>query len=147
MIAALFLLLGGAWRFIDGLSRESTGIPTGFRNAVAVAIAISAACSAGLGWWSLWAGAVAAASVIIGETRWESWTWQAIRFGGLAAVAVLPVGLPALPYVVACALGGLCYPALALVEDRLPRWGWFDGFEAYARVPLGAVVLGGLAFL
>lgn len=146
-LAILFIVAGAIWRFIDGQSRDSTGIATGLRNAVTILLAVTAALAGGLHWWSLWAGGWAAASIIIGETRWERATWQAIRFGGLAAVAVLPIGIAGLPYVLACALAGASYTALGQVDDHLPRWRWLTGFEAYARFILGAAVIGGLAAL
>lgn len=144
---ALFLLVGALWRFLDGMSRETTGLATGMRNAGTIILALGAGWYSGVGWWFLWASGWAAASIIIGCTNWNNWTWQAIRFGGVAAIAVLPIGPTAWPYVVACALGGLAYPALACVDHLLPRWRWLDGYEAYARFPLGAAVIGGLAFL
>lgn len=145
LIALLFLPAGAAIRFIDGLSAETSGIATGFRNLITVAACITAAWCGGMEWWCLWAGGWAAASLIVGETKWQSPTWQAIRFGGMAAIAMLPIGLAGLPYVAACIAGGLAYPALAALESRLPRWWLFDGSEAYARLALGAAVIGGLA--
>lgn len=147
LVILLFCLAGAAWRFIDGLSRETSGIRTGWRNAGTVALAVAAAWVGGLGWWAPWAGGWMAAALIVGETKWESWTWQAIRFGGPAAVAVLPLGMDGLPYVVAAAGAGLAYPALATIGHRLPRFWLFDGFEAYARLALGLAVIGGLAGL
>lgn len=144
---ALFLLAGAIWRFLDGMSRETTGIVTGLRNAGTIILALGAGWYSGAGWWFLWAGGWAAASIILGCTKWTDWTWQALRFGGVGAIAALPFGLSGLPYVAACALGGLAYPALARVDHLLPRWRWLSGYEAYARLPLGAAVIGGLVFL
>lgn len=101
MLIVSAILAGSTWRFIDGLSRDTTGIPTGIRNAVTIALCLGAAWGAGLGWWSLWIGGWAAASIVIGATRWNDPTWQAIRFGGLASLAVLPLGWAGSPYVLA----------------------------------------------
>ncbi len=120
-------------------------IATGFRNVGTITQVMGAAWIGGMGWWSLWAGAIAAGSLIIGCTNWSNPTWQAIRFGGPAALAVLPIGIAGWPAVVAACLGGLSYPALMRVGLRLPRFWLFDGFEAYARLLLGAGVIGGLA--
>lgn len=147
LIFLTFAIAGAVWRFIDGLSADTSGIRTGLRNVVTVALASAAAWAGDMGWLSLWAGPVAALSLIIGETRWQSSTWQAIRFGGMAALAVLPFGLAGWPAVVAAALGGLSYPALFHFDAHLPRRWLFDGAEAYARFALGAGVIGGLTLV
>lgn len=154
MIGAALAVACGAWRFVDGLSKETSGIATGIRNVVTVALAFAAAWQPWAHGWGapdwpvFWYAAGASASIIIGCTRWEDWTWQAIRFGGMAAATALPAGLVGgWIYVAACIAAGLAYPALARVDGWLPRWWRFDGFEAYARFAIGAAVLGGLSML
>lgn len=150
MIPAAFMLLGAVWRFVDGLSGETSGIPTSVRNVVTIGLCLGSAWwSLGSEWAAMWTGGCAALSIIIGCTKWEDWTWQAIRFGGMAAIAVVPLGLGwwCLVYIAPCALAGMSYPALGRVDRYLPRWWLFDGWEAYARLLLGAAIVGGLAGL
>ncbi|MBC7907036.1 MAG: hypothetical protein H7Y60_09865 [Rhodospirillaceae bacterium] len=145
LLILLLTLAGAVWRFIDGMSVETTGIATGLRNLVTIALAVTAAWIGGMGWWSPWAGGIAAASLMIGCTNWSNPTWQAIRFGGPAALAVLPLGMAGLPAIIAATMGGLSYPALMRLNLALPRFWLVDGWEAYARLVLGAGVIGGLA--
>lgn len=149
---ALFLLAGAAWRFWDGLGKKDARAVTGVRAVVGVAVALAAA------WWSqgldlvvLWLGGWAALNLIVGHTSWMDWKWQALRFSMVAALTVYPLGPSAAGwgYIAACAVAGLSYPLLFWLNERwpLPRWWLFDGPEAYARLPLGAAVIGGLSFL
>jgi hypothetical protein len=145
-----FVVIGALHSFADGMSRDTTGLPTGVRNGATLVIALTAGWYAGLApMVVVWSGCAAALSIIIGETKWESWTWQAIRFGGMGAVTVLPLGLDAWPYVLACTMAGVSYTGLewAYLHGWLPSWWQFRGGEAYARLVRGGAVLGGLAFL
>lgn len=187
MFAYLFVIVAGIWRFIDGGSRETFGIPTGLRNVGTALLALGASLYAmNFDWallvtldpkaltltlysdwryaWALLPASMATASIIIGWTNWANAPWQFVRFALPAAIAIGPmfyydvVNAWAFGYVVACGLAGASYTLLMKFDSKLPRWfvidGFengphllFDGFEAYARIPLGGAVVGGLAFL
>lgn len=160
----LFAIICAAWRFLDGMDHQDSGLPTWARNLGTIALALAAAVYArGFGVEPVWMASCAGISIIVGETNWQSPTWQAIRFACPAALAVMPLDAwQGWPYVAACALGGLAYPALFAIHARwpLPRL-WrlrrmgddgqphfaFSGPEAYARLPLGAAIIGGLALV
>jgi hypothetical protein len=138
----LLVAAASAWRWFDGTSGHLFGrhVRTTYRNLVTGALAGSAAV---LGidqfWWALWTATIAALSVISGYTKWESFVWQAIRFGGPACVAIAPLrylgltdDLSAAAYILASMIGGVSYTLLR--EDR-------------ARLVLGATVVGGLVIL
>lgn len=154
--AALF---GALWRFVDGLDRSQSRIPAAIRGVIFFAAALVVCKLTGKTWLlAAFMASAATLNIIVGHTKWDDWTWQACRFSMFAAWTVLPLNdfAHTWPYVFLCAVAGLSYPVLFLVDGqglhldapkRLPRWRLLDGPEAYARLPLGAAILGGLALV
>lgn len=141
------VVLGAGWKWWDG--RGGDGLT--WLRSVLLGLMLGAAVWP-LGWLGLWVAAVTAVSLTVGQTKWEDWLWQGLRYSSMAALAVLPIGLAAWPYVAACALGGLAYPLAFWMHERVVRLPvikvrgavLFDGPEAWARLFLGASVIGGL---
>lgn len=160
--AALF---GALWRFWDGLDRSQSRLPAAFRGVIFAVAAVAVCKLSGKTWpVTLFMAAAATLNITVGHTDWKDWAWQAIRFGSVAALTVLPLNhfSSSIGYVAMCAGAGMFYPWLFWYhkQNPLPRWinigpdpmdaegcdrYLFDGPEAYARLPLGAAILGGLA--
>ena len=171
MTAALFLVLGAAWRLWDGRNHDGRwSRHAGVRNAVGVAIALAAvahlsvtATAHGIPLLDpfvlgsvLWLAAVASLSIIAGRTRWEDAGYMALRYGVPALVAVVPAAylgavdvVSAGLYIAACTLAGMSYAAFKAIDKRLPRRKalGIDGWTAYGAMVSGAVIIGGLALL
>lgn len=149
MIIAVILAMtaGAVWRLVDG---HGWG-PTAVRVPLAFIIAAAAALlSVGETWWIVWLAGWAGLNIIVGHTDWSDFLWMPLRFGSVAALTILPYGTDAWLYVALCAIAGLCYPLFMILD--LPKVTIrgvqvIDGQEAWARLPAGAFIIGGLALL
>lgn len=166
MMIVLFFILGAAWRFADGLDAKTSHLPTGVRSFLLGFLLFFAVWSSGAfslagGLWLL-PCVITMLSLMTGQTKWAEPWWQFWRFAIPGALAVIPAALyqavqgsgPGLPllasgclYALACGAAGTSYTFLGRIDAKLPRWWLFDGFESYARLVLGGVLVGGLAAL
>lgn len=146
---SVLIVIGAAIRWFDG-SPGNIGklhVPNGIRVAGMLATSLASAwCVTGMTWEGAWVGLVGALALIVGNTDWKDFSWQGTRFGlfGLAAIAPLDAFATYWPVAAMFAAAGMVYPVLFWLDDRwtLPRIGLFDGPEAYARIPAGAICLG-----
>ena len=159
------VLFGALWRFWDGLDRSQSRLPAALRGVIFFAAALAVCKLTGKTWpLAVYMAGFATLNIVVGHTKWDDWTWQALRFSTFGALTVLPLDdfAHTVYYVAALIFAGVAYPLLFEMRNVLPRWGnlgpdptdaegrdryMFDGPEAYARLPLGAAILGGLAFL
>ena len=145
MIESLLIAAAGAWRYFDGTSGRifNVHIPTAIRNTVFVILALAGAYwSLGLNWWVLWLAAFASLNIIMGHTKWEDMLWQSARFGLGTVVTAGPyfawtlytgaVDWMSLAYGLS---GVLIGPVYKLLEEK------------WARIPTGAIIIGGLCLL
>jgi hypothetical protein len=147
MGAVTVLILTAVWRFIDGAGAPLRPKMLYMLIALAVLLALANWHN---GLWGLWAAAFASINILIGHTAWKDWAWMPLRYSGIAAITALPFGEPYV-YVFLCLLAGVMYPFLFWLDEviklKLPRFWYFDGAEAYCRIPAGAFILGGTIFL
>jgi len=134
------ILLGATWRLIDGSSLNIK-----YWNVLLLPLLVFSCWH--LGVWGIWVGLFTGINILMGQTKWEDFSWMPLRYSGIAAIAVLPLGSMSWWYVLACALVGLLYPTLMKFGKKLPRWKLFDGPEAYARTIAGGTILGLLTYL
>ena len=169
----IYLLLAALWRLHDGGDGRFKWWPAWVNIsilAIIVMLSFSSASiiDAGLG-MQLWFTFFTMVNILHGHTDWYDFKWMPLRYSGIAAIAVFPLGFEAWPYVALCAFAGLMYPILMRWGGWLPKW-WnvsqyidgkllrpnqkietgycrFDGHEAYARTIAGACILGGIVIL
>lgn len=134
------IILGAGWRLIDGSSWNIRGW-----NVLLLPL-LTYNCYH-LGLVGIWVGLFTAINILMGQTKWEDFSWMPLRYSGIAAIAVFPLGSMSWWYILACAIVGLLYPLLMKFGTKLPTWKLFDGPEAYARTIAGGVIIGLLTYL